>query len=42
MPYEKFLSLKKPEQYLRKEVLIENIQNTDKERSDNEYAALIL
>lgn len=41
MPYEKFLSLPNPEQYLKKEITLQMIQNTAKEKSDNEYAALM-
>ena len=41
MPYEKFLSLKDPEQYLREEIAIQMIKDIAKEKSDNEYAALM-
>jgi transposase InsO family protein len=39
MPYEKFLSLEHPEQYLREGITLEMILNIAKEKSDNEYAA---
>jgi len=41
MPYEKFLSLENPEQYLREDYTIEMIEKISKEKSDNEYAALM-
>jgi transposase InsO family protein len=41
MPYEKFLSLKNPERYLRKDTTLQMIEDIAKEKSDNEYAALM-
>lgn len=41
MPYEKFLSLESPERYLREEITIQMITDIAKEKSDNEYAALM-
>jgi len=41
MPYEKFLSLENPEQYLREGVTLQMIIDIAKEKSDNEYAALM-
>lgn len=41
MPYEKFLSLENPEQYLREGIGLEMIKDMAKEKSDNEYAALM-
>lgn len=41
MPYEKLLSLKNPEQYLREGVTIQIIMDIAQEKSDNEYAALM-
>lgn len=41
MPYEKFLSLENPEQYLKEEITLQMIQDTAKEKSDNDYAALM-
>ncbi len=40
-PCEKFLSLKNPEQYLRKEITIQMIKDIAGEKSDNEYAELM-
>lgn len=41
MPYEKLLSLENPEQYLRAGITIRMIKDIAKEKSDNEYAALM-
>jgi len=41
MPYEKFLSLTNPEQYLREGVAIQMIKNIAQQKSDNDYAALM-
>ena len=41
MPYEKFLSLENPQQYLRAEITIQLVHDTAYEKSDNEYAALM-
>ena len=41
MPYEKFLSLNNPEQYLKEGVTVQVIENIAKEKSDNDYAALM-
>lgn len=41
MPYEKFLSLKNPDKYLRGDTTLQMIRDIAKEKSDNEYAALM-
>lgn len=41
MPYEKFLLLENPTQYLRENITIQMIEDIAKEKSDNEYAALM-
>lgn len=41
MPYEKFLSLENPGQYLRADITLTMIMDIAKEKSDNEYAALM-
>jgi len=41
MPYEKFLSLECPEQYLRDDITLQMIKAIAQEKSDNEYAALM-
>ncbi len=41
MPYEKFLSPENPERYLRKRITLPMIRDIAKEKSDNEYAALM-
>lgn len=41
MPYEKFLSLKNTERYLREDTTLQMIEDIAKEKSDNEYAALM-
>ena len=41
MPYEKLLSLENPEQYLRDGITLQMIKDIAKEKSDNEYAALM-
>jgi len=41
MPYEKFLSLENPQQYLEEKITIRMIEDIAKEKSDNEYAALM-
>jgi hypothetical protein len=41
MPYEKFLSLENPAQFLKENITIVIIENIAKEKSDNEYAALM-
>jgi len=41
MPYEKFLSLKNSERYLREDTTLQMIKDIAEEKSDNEYAALM-
>lgn len=41
MPYEKFLSLENPQQYLREGVSLDSIRQLAKQKSDNEFAALM-
>jgi len=41
MPYEKFLSLENPAQYLREGITIQMIKDIAQEKSDNEYAELM-
>lgn len=41
MPYEKFLSLSNPEQYLKDGMTVQSIENIAQEKSDNQYAALM-
>lgn len=40
-PYEKLLSLKNPEQYLREGVILQALKEIAEEKSDNEYAELM-
>lgn len=40
-PYEKFLSLDNPKQYLRDGVTLEMMEEIEKEKSDNEYATFM-
>jgi len=41
MPYEKFLSLENPGQFLKENITVQTIEGIAKEKSDNEYAALM-